>query len=116
MTVLLVEDNAAVRRLLRYAVGDIASDIWECSDGADALAAYAKHSPDVVVMDVLMPCMDGLTATRHIRQFDPSARVVIVTDYDDEELRAAVSEVGACGYALKQNLPELASLIRSLAS
>jgi len=116
MTVLLVDDNARVVRLLRHAVRDIASAIWECSDGADALAAYAQHRPDVVLMDIRMPCMDGLTATRQITQFDPSARVVIITDYEDEELRMAASEAGACGYALKENLPDLAKIIGSLPS
>jgi len=61
-----------------------------------------------------MPRMDGFAATRKIRHFDPEARVVIVTDYDDEDLRAAAREAGACGYALKQNLTELPVLIRSV--
>jgi len=60
--------------------------------------------------------MDGLAATRQIRRFNPSARVVMVTDYDDEDLRNAASEAGACAYALKQNLTELAGLIRSITS
>ena len=65
-------------------------------------------------MDVRMPRMDGLTATRQIRQFHPSARIVMVTDYDDEDLRSAASEAGACGYALKQNLTELPGMVCSL--
>jgi CheY-like chemotaxis protein len=50
MTVLIVEDNAGVRRLLGNAVAGLAADVWECSDGADALAAYAAHQPDVFLM------------------------------------------------------------------
>ena len=61
--------------------------------------------PDIVLMDVRMPRMDGLAATRQIREFHPGARVVIVTDYDDEDLRKAAMEAGARGYVLKQNLP-----------
>jgi len=114
MTVLIVEDNAGIRRLLRRAFLDIASDIWECSDGADAMALYENHQPDVVLMDVRMPVMDGLTATRQIRQVYPSARVVIVTDYDDDDLRAAASQAGASGYALKQSLTELPGMVQSL--
>jgi CheY-like chemotaxis protein len=116
MTVLIVDDNAAIRRLLRRAMLDTASDVWECSDGAEALAVYTDHRPDVVLMDIRMPRMDGLTATRQIRQFHPAARVVVVTDYDDEDLRKAASEAGACGYALKQNLTDIAGLIRNIAS
>ena len=114
MTVLIVDDNAGVRRLLRRAILEAASAVWECSDGAEALAAYADRRPDVVLMDIRMPRMDGLAATRQIRRFNPSARVVMVTDYDDEDLRNAASEAGACAYALKQNLTELAGLIRSI--
>jgi CheY-like chemotaxis protein len=112
MTVLIVEDNASVRRLLRRAVQQIATDTWECDDGVKALAAYIEHSPDLVLMDVRMPIMDGLAATRQIRKSDPHARIIIVTDCDDEETRAAASEAGAWGYALKQDLTTLEALIR----
>lgn len=114
MTVLIVEDNAGIRRLLRRTFIDIASAVWECSDGADALTAYANHRPGIVLMDIRMPRMDGLTATRQIRQFHPSARIVMVTDYEDEDLRNAASEAGASGYALKQNLTDLPGIICSL--
>jgi CheY-like chemotaxis protein len=111
MTVLIVEDNASVRRLLRRAIDHVATQIWECNDGADALSFYDDHRPDVVLMDIRMPQIDGLTATRQIRRFHADAKIVIVTDCDDEELRAAATEVGACGYVLKQDLMGLASLI-----
>ena len=114
MTILIVDDNPGLRRLLRRAVLDTASVVWECLDGSEALAAYADRRPDLVLMDIRMPGMDGLAATRQIRDFDPKARVLMVTDYDDEDLRKAAREAGACGYALKQNLTELSGLIRSL--
>jgi DNA-binding NarL/FixJ family response regulator len=58
-------------------------------------------------MDVRMPRMDGLTATRLLLQHHPSAKVVIVTDYNDEEVRSAARDAGACAYALKDNVTEL---------
>jgi CheY-like chemotaxis protein len=114
MTVLIVEDNAGIRRLLRRAVQQITTEIWECGDGVEALAAYREHLPDLVLMDVRMPIVDGLSATRQIRMADPQARIIIVTDCDDEETRAAAREAGAWGYVLKQDLTTLEALIRRL--
>jgi DNA-binding NarL/FixJ family response regulator len=111
MTVLIVEDNPSVRRLLRRAIDEVATQIWECNDGADALSFYNDHRPDVVLMDIRMPRIDGLAATKQIRQHHPNARIVVVTDCDDEELCAAATSAGACGYVLKQDLLGLASLI-----
>ncbi len=116
MTVLIVDDNMSVRRLLRRAISADASSIWECSDGIDAARAYAEHQPDIVLMDVRMPAMDGLLATRTLRRADPDAKIIIVTDYDDDDIRVAATEAGASGYILKQNLTELAQLLRVIAA
>ena len=62
MTILIVEDNPGVRRLLRSAVAGLGSAVWECEDGAGALAAYQAHWPSIVLMDISMPGMDGLAA------------------------------------------------------
>lgn len=115
MTVLIVDDNPSVRRLLRRAILGDANSIWECSDGADVERAYAENKPDIVLMDVRMQRVDGLAATRTLRRADPDAKIVIVTDYDDDDVRRAASEAGASGYILKQNLTELAQLVRSIA-
>ena len=114
MTVLIVDDNPSVRRLLRRAISGDASSIWECSDGADVERAYAENKPDIVLMDVRMQRMDGLAATRMLRRTDPNAKIVIVTDYDDDDVRRVASEAGASGYILKQNLTELAEMVRSI--
>ncbi len=115
MTILIVDDNDGVRRLLRRLIGNAAIDIWDCTDGVDALAAYADHQPDVVLMDIRMPRMDGLVATRQICEFHSNARIIIVTDYDDEQLRQSAWQAGACAYALKEDLTELTELIASVA-
>ena len=109
--ILIVDDNVSVRRLIRQVVEEIAHDIYECSDGDQSLKAYMELQPDLVLMDVRMPGMDGLTATRLLKKTDPSARIIIVTDYDDEEVRSAAREAGACAYALKQNLTLLEEVI-----
>ena len=62
--------------------------MWEYTDGDEALAAYIAHQPDIVLMDIRMPRMNGLKATKQILQFHASARAVVITDYDDVGLRA----------------------------
>jgi len=111
MILLIVEDSAAVRRMIRSLVTDLAEECYECADGAEALAAYRAHRPDWVLMDLEMGEVDGLTATRQIKADWPEARVVIVTNYDDAELRAAARSAGACQYVLKENLLELRRIL-----
>jgi DNA-binding NarL/FixJ family response regulator len=111
MTLLIVDDNASIRRMLRRAVASLTTDVFECADGFDAVAYYKDHRPDVVLMDVRMPGLDGILATRQIRDFHPDARVVMVTDYDDAEILSAAFDAGASGYALKQDLTDLTTLI-----
>lgn len=112
MTLLIVDDNAAVRRMIRRVVVDLVEDIRECADGGEALAAYRRVRPDVVLMDVEMTGVDGITATRQILSAYPDARVIIVTGHGDEQLRAAAREAGARGYVLKENLLELRGVLQ----
>lgn len=111
MKILIVDDNATIRRLIRHAVREIAEEIRECTDGNLVLSAYADFQPDIVLMDIRMPGTDGLIATRQLKGKYPSARIFIVTDYDDDEMRNAARDAGASGYALKQNLTSLEDLI-----
>lgn len=110
MKVLIVDDNPSMRRLIRGIVGDIA-EVFECEDGADAMPLYEQHRPDWVLMDIRMKAVHGIEATRHLLELDGAARVVIVTDYDDEGLRAAAYVVGACAYVLKEDLSVLRQMI-----
>jgi len=109
-----VDDHAAVRRLIRGIVAELADDIEECDDGMAALAAYRRERADLVLMDLRMRYLDGLEATQLIREFDPRAKVLIVTDYDDPTLRQASVTAGACGFQLKENLTELPQLIATV--
>ena len=114
MKILIVDDNDSVRRLIASIVEPLAKSIQECASGAEALAAYRSMRPDIVLMDIRMKEMDGIEATRRICQADPDAKVVILTDYDDNELRRAALAAGTIHYALKDNLPDLVRVIESL--
>jgi DNA-binding NarL/FixJ family response regulator len=113
MTILIVDNNPCVRRLLKRLLAEIDATIVECGDGAFALAAFNDHHPDIVLMDIRMPLQDGLTTTRQIRRHHPSAKIVIVTDYTDDEFCKAASEAGAFAYVVKQDLTNLAEFVRS---
>ncbi len=114
MRLLIVDDHAAMRRLLSRVVEDLFSVVEECDDGADALAAYERHRPDWVFMDIEMRRTDGLKATRDLVRAFPDARVLIVSKHDDEQLRAAARTAGARGYVLKENLIAVRALLEQL--
>ena len=113
MNVLVVEDNRAMRRLIRQIVSGLADEIHECADGAEAVDAYIHQHPDFVLMDIQMGRVDGITATSQIKTVDPAARVIIVTDYDQADLREAAEKAGACAYVVKENLLPLDQLLSS---
>lgn len=114
MRLLIVDDHAAMRRLLGRVVEDLFSVVEECDDGADALAAYERHRPDWVFMDIEMSRTDGITATRDITRAFPEARVLIVSKHDDEQLHAEALAAGARGYVLKENLIAVRDLLEQL--
>ncbi|MEJ2185323.1 MAG: response regulator [Gemmatimonadota bacterium] len=112
--VLLVEDNPAMRALIRSLVEQITPVVHECDDGQAAVEAYEGLQPDCVLMDIKMAGLDGIAATRELRSVDPAAKVVIVTGHGGKEYRTAAEAAGACAFLLKENLLELPSLLRSV--
>jgi CheY-like chemotaxis protein len=110
-----VDDNPAMRGLIKSIIADLAGDVSECGDGAEALAAYAACRPDWVLMDVRMKELDGISAARQIKAAFPDARIIIVTDYDDPKLREAARRAGAREYVLKENLLDLRRILGSRA-
>lgn len=111
LNILIVDDNPAVRTMTRFYLQDIANEIRECEDGADAFKAYAEFQPDWVLMDWQMKRVDGLAATREIKFGFPNAKIVMVTQYNDDELRTAADEAGVCGFVSKDDLMSLRNLL-----
>jgi len=116
--VLLVDDHTVVRRGLRLAF-DLEHDlevVGEAANGQEALARVAELQPDVVVMDLLMPVMNGVDATRAIRRDFPDVEVVALTSVLEDRLVIDVVEAGASGYMLKETRPdELFEAVRAAA-
>ena len=112
--VLVIDDDPEIRKLIAVVLTTLSPDIAECADGADALAAYERHAPDIVLMDIAMERVDGLAATAAIVAAHPEARVVIVSNHGDDALRAAATRAGACGYVLKEDLRELRPIVEQV--
>lgn len=112
MSLLIVDDDERMRSLIRSIVADLADSIIECSDGDEAEACYTEQRPDWVLMDLMMPRMNGLEATRRILFANPAARIVMVTGQDGQSLRDAAESAGACAFVSKENLFDLRQLIQ----
>jgi DNA-binding NarL/FixJ family response regulator len=116
--VLLGDDHALMRAGLRgvIAAADDMRVVGMAGDGAEALEAVASTHPDVVLMDLSMPGMDGVTATRRISEDFPDVGVVVLTSYFDEQRVLEAMDAGAIGYVLKDTDPtDLIGAIRSAA-
>ena len=116
--VLIADDHGVVReglaRLLSTA--DDVEVVGTAGDGGEAVALYAEHRPDVVLMDLSMPKVDGTEATRRIVSSNPDASVVILTSFSDREQIIAALDAGAIGYLLKDAGPsELIDGVRAAA-
>jgi two-component system, OmpR family, response regulator MprA len=93
---MVVDDTEHVREMLAAMLEfDGYEVVAKATSGAEAIAMLGASSPNVVVMDYKMPQMDGLAATRRIRELDPSVPVILYTAYLDDELRAAALDAGA---------------------
>ena len=111
MKLLIVEDNAGIRRLIKSLVRDLADEVVECEDGAESLQAYQDLRPDWVLMDFRMPRMDGLTSSLAILAVFPDAHICMVTEYGDQKTRAAASAAGVCAFVAKEELYKLRAVM-----
>ena len=100
-TVLLAEDNASVRMSVRETLRKLGHDVLEVTNGLDAVRVYRDMVPDVVLMDIGMPAKDGLTAAKEIRDFDPFARVAMLTAYGMENIVQQARELGVSDFIVK---------------
>ncbi len=108
ITVIIVDDHAVVRRGVR-AFLETQPDIQvvaEASSGEKAIHQVARYLPDVVLMDLVMQGMDGVTATREIKRLSPRTQVIVLTSYHDDEHIFPAIRAGAISYLLKDTTPD----------
>jgi two-component system, chemotaxis family, chemotaxis protein CheY len=110
---LIVDDHAPTRQWLRMSLSDIAHEICESMDGSEAVEKYAEIQPDWVLMDLEMKPMNGLIATRLIRERFPGARILMVTSHDAATLREAAMAAGAIYFLSKEDLLQVRQVLRA---
>ena len=114
----LVDDQAIVRaglaRILSPADGF--EVVAECADGRQAVEELPERHPDVVLMDIRMPAMDGIAATRHLRALEDAPTVLVLTTFGEDEVLWGALEAGAAGFVLKDSSAEvLIAAVRAVA-
>jgi two-component system, NarL family, response regulator LiaR len=112
----VVDDHAVVREGLRRFLDlqDGIEVVGEAADGDEALEAAERLRPDVVLMDLVMPRVDGVTAMRALRERLPRARVIVLTSFLDDDMLLPALRAGAAGYLLKNAVPqEIARAVRA---
>jgi DNA-binding NarL/FixJ family response regulator len=117
-TLLLVDDHRLLRQGLRRAVEDAGFDVvGEAGNGEEAVRLAIELRPDLVLMDVTMPVLDGIEATRRLRHSAPEARVVILTMHGEEDTIARALRAGAVAYLLKDcSTDQVAETLRAAAA
>jgi two-component system, NarL family, response regulator LiaR len=117
--ILLVDDHSQIHRALAVlnTIYDDLEIVAHASNGREAVALCAEYQPDVIIMDVVMPEMNGIEATRIIHERYPAVKVLALSSFQDEDSVREMMSVGASGYVLKNSsLDELANSIRAVHS
>ncbi|NCS89193.1 MAG: hypothetical protein AUK34_11195 [Ignavibacteria bacterium CG2_30_36_16] len=116
MKILIVDDNRNIRKMIRSLFNAKTDQFHECEDGNTSLEACAVFHPDLVLMDIKMNHMDGITATRLIKKTHPEIKIIIVTNYPHEDLWEESLKAGAETLIAKENLYLLPEIIKGVVS
>ena len=104
MKLLIADDNIEMREMLKSIYNQYFIEIIECSDGDEAVKAFTSFKPDWVFMDIKMSRMDGIKATEEIVKKFPEAKIIIVSQYNDEDTIQSALKSGAFQFVNKDNL------------
>jgi CheY-like chemotaxis protein len=111
LKLLVVDDHAGFRQTVRQIFDAMKTEITEASSGEEAVELYAAVKPDWVVMDLRMPGLGGLRATECIRNLNPQARVIVISQFDEPEFREQARRAGAVEFVNKEEVSRLAEII-----
>jgi CheY-like chemotaxis protein len=113
LKILIVDDNEKIRYFIKRMLSNDDYVLLEAENGEAAVTSLLQHDPDVILMDIKMGDMDGIEATKLIKDKSEKIRVIIVTDYDEQSLRKRAKEAGAENYILKENLLDLREMLKN---
>lgn len=107
LKILVVDDSLVMRKQLAKEIENLGHTVIDmATNGQEAVDKYTQCQPDIVTMDITMPIMDGIEASRKIREINGSAKIIMVTSHDQQELVKNALELGAMGYILKPVDPD----------
>lgn len=102
MKLLIVDDSLFMRHFIRTALAGLNIDlVIEAADGNEAIRMFAMYKPDLVLMDINMPFLDGVSALREIKRIDPNARIVMISSTRNQRLVDQIKQLGASAYIQK---------------
>lgn len=111
MKLLIADDNTDMRKMLKSICVNVFNNILECDDGDSAVRIYREEKPDWVLMDIKMKRMDGISATMEIKSNHPEAKIIIVSQYNDDIVIAEAMKTGAAGFVNKEDLSKIIEII-----
>ncbi|MDH5640819.1 MAG: response regulator [Nitrospira sp.] len=112
--ILVVEDSTMMRKVIVKTLRDAGHEVvGEAANGADALELYDQLHPDLVTMDITMRGMDGITAAKEIMSRDANARILILSNMDEDKYRGEVERIGAIGLVNKHKSEQILELVGS---
>lgn len=116
MKILIVDDSIQIRSLIKKMLKNSSRnfDLLECSDGEEALQINKTHKPELVLMDIMMQKLDGLTACKKITEDFPKTKVIIITQLSEDEYREEAFNSGAIEFLNKENLHQLPEIIKRI--